>query len=177
MAADTGIKVGGVWKSIADAGIKVGGVWKQPTSMKIKVAGVWKEVWAALSLAASPIGGNIYNFRLGINCYSGLSFNSNGVEYWCTNSGSFTTNKGAWMDSGAAGDYWVQFVVTSGSFNSINPGTGRLNLATTRQCRIVDTTTSGGSVTCSFTANFYDAASGGNLVGSASYTLSALKSL
>ena len=44
MAAETKVKVAGVWKALTSVEIKVAGVWKTVTTVESKVGGAWKEV-------------------------------------------------------------------------------------------------------------------------------------
>ena len=98
--------------------------------------------------------------------YANLQYNTNGTEY--ENSGrndNFSTSRGAWLDTGAAADAWVERTINSGSFFS-DPGAGRLNLGTTRSFKVRDTDSGSGFQECDFDIDMYDAASGGNNIGS-----------
>ena len=101
------------------------------------------------------------NFRLNANCYAGIQWQNDGDEAEYTNSAGLNVI-GTWLKAGTPAEVWVACAVTSGSWNSLNPGTSLLQLSTTRSFRIVRTTNGTHSVTCVF--NFYDAASGGNLI-------------
>lgn len=148
--------VAGVWKTNIPK-INVAGTWKTP-SAKINVAGTWKAVGKAAEFNTNGDS----NFRLLASCYAGLQINSSGSEYEYLNTGG-TTNIGTWLKSGAASAVWVECVLVSGSWNSINAGTGtRLQCSTTRSWRIVQTSSGTRTVTCNF--KFWDASSGGNLI-------------
>jgi hypothetical protein len=153
------INVSGVWKSTAP-GINVAGVWKTPEEW-INVTGVWKKTYPT-GPAVSAVNGGDTNIRILATCYAGVQFNSNGYEYECINTGSYTQNIGLWLDAGAASEVWVECIVTAGSWNSIDPGAGRHTLASSKTWRVQRSSIGVQSVTCYF--RFWDAASGGNLL-------------
>lgn len=115
-------------------------------------------------------------------CWVGVQFNINGNEYeYVGTTSTPTTNIGAWLDSGSASDVWVVFTLTSGTmFAGMTSGT-RYNLGTTQTFyRSVTRTIAGtNTTTCSGYFQFYDAATGGNLLqrapasGSSTYSASA----
>jgi len=74
--------------------------------------------------------------------------------------------RGTWLDGGSSSEVWVQRVITSGTLNHADPGSGRLQLSSSRQFGVTRSTT--GTSTVDLTYNFYDAASGGNLLDSVS---------
>jgi hypothetical protein len=100
--------------------------------------------------------------------YAGVSFNSNGMEYTnAINGGNvWDVVRGTWLTWGNSSDVWVQRVLSVGTLTGSDPGSGRLQLNTTRTFSVMDTTTVGGEVTATVTFNFYDAATDGNLLGS-----------
>lgn len=153
------INVAGVWKTDAAPSINVAGVWKTPDSVDINVAGVWKNAYSGLSVSARADGRS--NTRLNAACYNGCYFYSNGTEYEVTNSGG-VTNSTTWLDSGTGAEVWVNRVVTSGSWNSLDPGTGRYQLSSNRLFRMIRSA-AGVDLTQGYW-RFYDAASGGNLL-------------
>lgn len=157
----TKINVAGVWKEPTPS-INVAGVWKSPDNIKINVAGTWKEVYTSLSVSIDVNGRT--NTRENANCYAGAQFATSGINYEITASAGYA-NVGTWLDAGTASDVWVQWVRTGGTlgaWNSINPGTGRVQVSTTRTYRIVRATTGTDTIIGYFRA--YDAASGGNLL-------------
>jgi hypothetical protein len=159
--------VAGVWKTPDDIGMNVAGVWKTPDKVSINVAGVWKDVWPTGPTVSASANGD-GNFRFGAICYAGAQFTNGGIEYEYTNTGGTTSTgvggDGTWLDAGAAADVWVNFVRTGGTktvFDTL--GSARYNLGTTRGYRIQ---TSGTDDIQNITGyfQFYDAASGGNLL-------------
>ncbi len=109
---------------------------------------------------------NVESIGVSGTVYAGLEYNSSGAEH--RNDGpsstSFTTSRGKWLYSGSSSSVWVQFVITSGALNWENPGTGRLQLNTSRKFGI--SRSADGVRSCTGTFNFYDASSGGNLLDS-----------
>lgn len=107
--------------------------------------------------------------------YAGVQYNATGVEWENAASGANTYNvsRGSWLDSGASSEVWLERTINSGSLNASDPGTGRHQLSSTRTLAVSDSSIGGGAVTCNVTVRFYDAATGGNLLGSVTYTLSA----
>jgi len=157
------IKTGGAWKAIDTASIKVAGAWKTPDSVAIKVGGVWKVVWPTGPTVSPSTTTPLYRFRATGTCYSGLRFHSDGGEDSLTAAGVWTDNaRGPWLDSGLNSEVWVQRVINSGSF-TVDAGSGRLVLSTIRAFYV--TRSVNGSKICNATFNFYDAASGGSLIG------------
>jgi len=159
----TDINVAGVWKDSIPS-INVAGVWKTCDQVEVNVAGVWKDTLSS-GPSVSPSGNGDSNYRYGSTCYAGVQFNANGTEYEYTASGSASSNQGAWLDSGLNSQVWVLWTRTGGtlsSWNSLNPGTVRRQLSTTRSYRINRTTN--GTNTISGYFRMYDAASSGNLL-------------
>lgn len=157
----TKINVSGVWKEPTPS-INVSGVWKDPDNIKINVAGTWKEVYSGLAVSIDVNGRS--NTRINATVYSGASFYTSGINYEYTSTGGLF-NVGTWLDSGTASDVWIQWVRTGGTlsaWNSINPGTGRLQMTTTRNYRLVRSSAGTNTIIGYFRA--YDAASGGNLL-------------
>jgi len=167
------INVGGVWKVPTSIKINVGGVWKEVSQLSCNVAGTWKDMLSAYS--ASPVGGTISRTR-SINTYARVRFGSDGIEYWTPSGGGpgYTLNKGAWMDTGANTNYWVERTINSGTL-STDAGAGRLAMTSNRDFGCIDTTDNGSPVTANVTFDFWDAATGGVKVGSATYTFTADK--
>ena len=106
------------------------------------------------------------------DCYAGVQYNSSGTEWGSNSGGGFTVGRGPWLESGAAGDYWVERTVNSGTLDDQDAGTGRLQLNTTRSFSIVRTANRGVD-TANVTFDFYDAASGGSLLASVTLTFNA----
>jgi len=136
---------------------------------------IFAAIGTVSSYSASPVGGTISRTR-SINCYARVRFGSDGIEYWTVSSGgaAYSQDKGAWMDTGANTNYWVERTINSGTLQT-DSGAGRLAMTVNRDFGCLDTTDNGIAVTANVTFRFYDAASGGNQVGSATYDFSAFK--
>ena len=133
----------------------------------------WQVLCFVTPVVSAAADGDV-NVRFNNPCYAGVQFRLDGSEWEYTNSGGLTqTGVGGdaiWLDAGEAADVWVERIVTVGSWNDIDPGAGRHNLASTRSFRILQTPVGSFTVTGHF--KFWDAASGGNLLqqtASASY--------
>ena len=139
--------------------------------------------WVALAATGPVVSASTTNVsRTSLspqNCVAGVSFNSNGTE-WSTDVGgvgNYIVSRGNWLDSGLSSEVWIQRVINTGGFNYADPGSGRLQLSSTRTFACRDISQFGGAITCNATFNFYDAASGGNLLDSVTIAFSALKEL
>lgn len=126
---------------------------------------------AAAGPSVSPSTNPVQNFRASGTCFAGVQYNSSGVEFASTNAGAFTTSRGNWLDSGNASDVWFERIINSGSLNWFDPGAGRHNLATTRTIGLQQA--SQGINIANVTVRFWDAASGGTQLGSATFDLRA----
>lgn len=99
------------------------------------------------------------NILLNSTCYSGCQLQNDGDEYEYSSVGGLT-NLTTWLDANLAETVWVSRSISAGSFNSIDPGTGRHKLDTTRSFRVIRTSV--GIQSCTATFSFYDRATGGN---------------
>lgn len=158
----TKINVAGVWKEPTPS-INVAGVWKTPDNIKINVSGVWKEVYSGGPTVNISANGRV-NYRYGAICYGGAYYLTTGLEYEYTATAG-GSNVGTWLTSGSNSEVWVQWVRTGGTlsaWNSINPGTGRLQMSSSRYYRASRNLTGISTIIGYF--RMYDAASGGNLL-------------
>jgi len=121
----------------------------------------------------SPSAANIIGLTVVVPCFAGIQIGSSGAENSTPTNGdqNYTLSRGNWLDRGASSDVWVDRIITLGSFNSEDAGAGRLNLGGTRQFRVVRSTIGTNTTNCTF--NYYDAATGGNLIGSVSLVFTA----
>ncbi len=126
------------------------------------------------SLIVSAHTGDADQSRTGAQCFSGVEFNTSGVETRCTNTGSYIIGRDNWLDAGDSSEVWIERVINSGSLNSVDPGAGRLQLSTSRRYEVTDNDVGVPIfVTCNLTFNFYDAAAGGNLLDSVTIQIQA----
>ena len=106
-------------------------------------------------------------------CISGVEYRSNGNERGSTGAGVYSTVRGAWLTSGTGAEVWLERTLNTGTLNNSDPGAGRLQMNSSRIYAVEDTSIPGGPVTCNVTFDFYDAVSGGNLLDTVTFTLSA----
>ena len=157
---------GSSWDT-AIAKVYDGSSWKE--QMKFYNGTAWVELYP--TLAVSPVGTNVTNTRVLQTCYAGVQYNTNGIDYASSNVGGWTNSRGNWLDAGSNNDVWVERTINSGTLNWQDPGSGRYQLNFSRSFGVSQSVV--GIKTCNLTVNFYDAASGGNLLGSATYTVTA----
>ena len=154
----TSVGSGGANKAIETMHIGSGGAWKQ-----FFVSGPTVELGNKLHLTFTPLSGvAIANIRV----------SSDGNYYESNVSGAYGSADEAWLESGDAGDVWVERTITDGTLDTDDLGTGRTNLGS-GDYDLGVTSPSGGTKEASFTLSFYDASSGGNLLDSASITVNA----
>ncbi len=125
-------------------------------------------------ISVSPSSSNFDHIVLDpLDCYAGIQFNSSGEEFKNVSGSNqnFTTSRGNWLDSGSSSDVWIERTVNVGSLDWLDAGSGRLNLGTTREFGIERTSLGTDFLEIDF--DFWDAASGGNLLGSSSVDISA----
>lgn len=173
MATTVNVKVGGVWKAATAVSVKVGGVWKAATQASVKVGGVWKDC-IGLYPVISPSSTAIFKLRASSGfAWAAVEFRSTGVEYENVNATNTTQtlSRGTWLDTGLNSEVWIQDASSVGDAWNVTPGTTRLVLSTTRIWKMRAST--GGLVTRTALFNFYNAASGGDLIGSVTYEITA----
>ncbi len=143
-------------------GIATGKVWNGSAweaKMNFRDSSAFVKLYGPATSAAAA---GDTNQRLNNPCYAGAQFASSGTEYIYAPDGGLTVNGDGWLDSGLNSEVWVNRVVTAGSWNDTDPGAGRLQLSTTRSFRIIRSSNGIHTVTGYF--QFWDAASGGNLL-------------
>jgi hypothetical protein len=153
--AGTAIGVGGVWKSIRGMWVGSGGAWK-------KFFDATPAINTSASLSCSRSGG-------AAAIYAGIQLNSDGTTLFNNASGTSTFDVSAdpWLSSGVASLAYVERTSGSGTLNWIDDtGGGRVQMNANRQLGCLDTTNDSNPSFAGITLNFYDAASGGTLLGS-----------
>lgn len=158
--------VAGVWKTNIPK-INVAGVWKTPT-VKINVAGVWKSITNGPTVNVGAIQTPVSNITTSGTCYAGVDIRATGSAYRIDNTGG-ATYTGVWLTSGASNEVWVQRTINSGTLSTDEIGAGRVSCSTDRMVRIQTINYK----TTTVTLYFYDAASGGNLLGTRQVILEA----
>lgn len=130
------------------------------------------------SVTVSPSSSDVLYLWEGATCYAGIRYSSNGIEYINANGGSTTfsnTSRGNWLDSGNADEVWVEVSLDSHSgagLNWLNSGTGtpRIRCDNSPTYGVLRNSPSG-TTTATITASFYDASTGGTLLGTGSSIL------
>ncbi len=168
----TSVNVGGDWKNVDNIDVKVGGFWKTVSEIWVRVSGTWEAVFIFIQI--SPSSDFVSNFRVG-ECHAGVRYKSDGFEEAKNSIGGWlpTNNRGLWLDVGESGNVWVERTINSGSLTNEDPGAGRHNLGTTRtfsQYRV-----GLGTDTANVTFDFWSAASGGVLLDTVTFNISATR--
>lgn len=114
----------------------------------------------------SAVANGCTNSVISGTCYGGPIFLNTGAEQEYTSTGG-TVSQGNWLDAGSASNVWVVWHRTGGTlsdWNSLGGGNNgvRLNLGTSRNFRI--SRAAQGISTLIGYFEFWDAASGGNLL-------------
>lgn len=124
----------------------------------------------------SANGGIASNMRVNNPCYGGVSFNQSGTEFErVASSGAWNgTNRGVWLDTGVPGAVWIERTINSGTLDD-DAGSGRLSMSIHRNFGVLQTPV--GIRTMNITFDFYDAASGGNLLDSVTHDIVAENTL
>lgn len=159
------VNIGGVWKNVSGVQVNVAGVWKTVTDVPINVAGAWKTGLLQVDPTVSIRSDGRYNSRLDATCYSGVRFDTSGLEYEYGSTGS-PTNSSTWLTAGNASDVWIMWTRTGGisDWNSLGAGFNnvRRNVTANLAYRLLRNTVGSNAITGYFRA--YDAATGGNLL-------------
>ena len=129
----------------------------------------------ALPLTVTASGNSVSNLRLNATCYAGVTYSSDENEYNNQGDADDSTLDATFIqkliNNGNGEDVWVERTINSGSLNHEDPGAGRHQLSTTRRFGVVRSGV--GTESCNLTVNFYDAASGGNLLDTETFGLDA----
>jgi len=106
--------------------------------------------------------------------HAGIDYRTNGTEFSCTASGSYTVERGNWLDAGLNSEVWFERIVNTSTHGlAIDPGSGRLPMTSARLLEVQDPAIVGGARTANVTINMYDAATLGNLLDTKTFNLSA----
>lgn len=116
------------------------------------------------------------NIRGTSPCVAGVSFEVNNTTTISGPAGTYTTTlDNPLVSGGSMSEVWVSRVINTGSLTTDQIGASRVQLGIsprTVECR--DLNSSAASVeACNLTVSFWDASSGGNLLDTATYDLSA----
>lgn len=123
----------------------------------------------------SPVSTDVIRSAVANPTIAGVQYNLSGVEYSTqfSGNGAYNVSRGNWLDTGLNSEVWIERTLNVGTLTHADPGAGRKVLSTTRSYAVHDATIPGGSVDCTVTFDFWDAASGGSLLDSVTIDLSA----
>lgn len=173
------VNIGGTWKTVSGIEVNVGGTWKTVSSVENNIGGAWKTSYTTGGSVSVQLTAQSLQRLTTQECYSGIKIDSDGGIYTKDAAGvsGWTDSGDNWLLSGANTDVWVLATYLPGtgspalySSSAVNT---RLSLAGDRFWMIRDTTDGGGEVTGTLDIFLYDAATGGNLLTSRSYSLDA----
>jgi len=165
---DLHIKQGGSWTAIVRPYVKVAGVWQGCQRVYAKVAGTWQQVWEWLAVTLPNV--NASTATAG-ECDCFFKIDNDGDYYESAATGLYGASSGTWLTAGTTSQVWVERTIVSGSLDLDTIGASRVATTTDREIGV--TRVAPGFATANVTLDFYDAASGGNLLDTADINLSA----
>lgn len=116
------------------------------------------------------------HFRIGAPCYAGIRIDNDNNIYASNNVGTYSVHDSGYVQNGTTSEVWVERTINSsagGGLTTDGIGASRVNCGTDRLLEIIDSSDDGSSRDANVTVRFYDAASGGTLLDTATYILSA----
>ena len=128
----------------------------------------------AVELSVSVSNATIF-YEFSSNCYAGVIIDGDAKTIKkCTAAGNYILTVDApFIIGGTGSDVWVERTITGGSLTFDGIGASRVACTTPRKLECLDTDSSFAKEDAIVTCDFYDASSGGNLLGTAVYNLSA----
>ncbi len=114
-------------------------------------------------------------YRFGTSpCISNVKIDNDGNVYKSDETGAYSGADQQWLDVGLNSEVWVERSIDVGSLDTDQIGAGRVAMTSDRAIGVNDTTPLfADTTTATVTLSFYDAASGGNLLDTATVTLTA----
>lgn len=149
-------------------------IWEWPEWMRKQKSILASPVYAS---GGGPVvtanTGSVSNNDMSGPTFANLQYNSSGEEFENSSptSNNVTLSRGNWLDEGLSSEVWIERTINSGSLNNGDAGSGRLQLSTSRlfgNTRVAD-----GQQTANITFDFYDAASGGSLLDTVTFSIQA----
>lgn len=117
---------------------------------------------------------NLNNYSNSSPCIANVKIDNDGSVYRSNAAGAYGAASQVWLDAGQNSDVWVERTIDAGSLDTDTIGASRVAMTSDRTVGVQD---SNGSfaikATATVTVSFYDAASGGNLLDTATITLTA----
>lgn len=132
-------------------------------------------LWVPLIRIISCSDTTVNNTRQDADCHARYKIDNDQFIYKSDEAGNYGASFEEYVLVGSATDYYVERTINSGSLDVDDIGGSRVNLGTDREIAVIDTTIDGNPKTANVTLDFYDAATGGNLLDTADITLTALK--
>lgn len=111
-----------------------------------------------------------FNYKVSGTCQANVKCDNDGDWYESNNTGGYSTSEGNWLVTGLNSEVWVERTLDVGTLTT-DAGTGRLVCSTDRIFGV--SRSSAGSKQCTLTFEFFDAAVGGNSLGSKQIILDA----
>lgn len=156
----------GVLREIKEIWVNDAGVLREITEVWVNDGGTLRQVFDVLVV---ELGLKLHlTFNFGATCRAYVRIHSDGEYYESDKNGNFASpDADKWLESGSSADVWIERTITDGTLDLDEIGNGRVSLATgDRTWGVLATAQNSKSATV--TIDFYDAASGGNLLESTS---------
>ncbi len=131
--------------------------------------GVWQSVQGPLVNFADVV---LNNDDTGSIVSARVKWDEDGDLYESAPDGTYSGATETWLDSGLNSQVWVERTIDNGSLTTDTIGAGRVVMSTQRVLGV--TRAVGGLTSADGTVSFYDAASGGRLLRTRNWDLSAL---
>lgn len=104
--------------------------------------------------------------------HAGVHIRNDGVEWaWSDTGAEEGTNLGNWLESGAAGDFWIRCTLNSGTLDGADAGTGSWLACSTSRSWAIEKASGFGQETANITLEIATDASGTNVIDTQSYDL------
>ena len=129
---------------------------------------------SAVPLAVTATNETQYN-EAPIPCYAGMKIDTDNTIYENNPAGSWIAHDTTYVTGGVPGDVYVERTINSGILDNVDDiGASRVQISTDRILQILDSSDGGGISAANVTVRFYDAATGGNLLDTVVYDLTAV---
>lgn len=104
-------------------------------------------------------------------CKADVKLGSDGDVYESDNTGAFGASTDTWLDAGSNTQVWVERTISTGTLSTDGIGAGRVAMTSDRTIGVTRSTSGSKQATGNF--RFYDAASGGTLLHTATWDITA----
>ena len=115
------------------------------------------------------------NIRGASPCYSGVRIDADNNIYTRSNTGVWSVSQSGWVTGSgkSPADVWVERTIDSGSFTNDGIGATRIQCNVDHEVTNTDTDSGASAEAGVMTVSFYDASSGGTLLDTAVFDISA----